>query len=94
LPGNTSAAETFHLIKSPDGVVYKLTSDQLKKFASEAPKPPCKIKDCLIIQAFGKEMQVPVKSLNAYVIPPNNAQELIKAGSVPLESRWEPPPSP
>ena len=83
--GYVKAAESFQLIKSPDGVVYKLTAEQLKGIAAGDPDK-CKPK-CLIILAYGSQWQVPVGSLHAYAIPTGTAEQLIKAGSVPVEAR-------
>lgn len=89
-------AEPFELVKGPDGTIYKITAAQLEGIAkSEGPKPPCKIKDCYSILAFGKQRTVPVKALNAYIVSPDQAKalsgELMKIGKAPLEAKWEPP---
>jgi hypothetical protein len=90
--GYANAASYIKLVKGPDGVVYQLTPEQLKSIAAGDPDK-CKPK-CLIFLAFGSEWQVPVGSLNAYVIPAGTAEQLIKAGNIPVEGQWEPPPSP
>jgi len=91
--GYANAADSFQLVKNPEGVIYKLTPAQLKGIAAAGDDKPCKPK-CLIILAFGREYRVPVGSLNAYIVPATTAQGLIKGGSVPVEARWQPPPSP
>lgn len=91
--GYANAAESFQLIKSPDGIIYKLTPAQLKGIAAAGDDKPCKPK-CLVILAYGRQLQVPVGSLNAYIVSADTAKELVKAGSVPVEARWKPPPSP
>ena len=83
--GYVNAAESFQLIKSPDGVVYKLTAEQLKGIHAGDPDK-CKPK-CLIILAYGREWRVPVGSLNAYAIPTGTAEQLIKGGSIPVAAR-------
>src|SRR5687767_4489093 len=92
ISGYSNAAESFQLIKSPDGVIYKVTPQQLKGIAASDPDK-CKPK-CLVILAYGRQWQVPVGSLNVYKLPTGTADQLIKAGSIPVAARWEPPPSP
>ena len=83
--GSATAAESFQLIKSPDGVVYKLTAQQLNGIAASDPDK-CKPK-CLIILAYGREWRVPIGSLAAYKLPTGTAEQLIKGGSIPVAAR-------
>jgi hypothetical protein len=94
--GLKKAAEAQEIVKAPDGNFYRLTPAQLKGMAAsdDKPPPPCKKKDCLIISAYGKQLQVPLKDLAPYKISPTVADQQIKSGTAPLPAAWPPPISP
>jgi hypothetical protein len=94
--GLKKAGQAHEIVKAPDGNFYRLTPAQLKGIAKEGdPDKPCKIKDCLIISAYGQKLIVPVTSLSKFKISASLANDQIKAGSAPpLAAQWEPPAAP